>query len=109
MNGALPYALAGVGLMIIGAWALVLRPHLVSKVLAANILSSGVFVVLVAAGTLKGGAPDPVPRAMVITGIVVAVSVTALALALVLRIADASGKATLPEDRDRDLRPDEAS
>jgi multicomponent Na+:H+ antiporter subunit C len=40
---------------------------------------------------MGGGAVDPVPQAMVITGIVVAISATALALALVLRIANATG------------------
>jgi len=84
---------------VIGLWALVLRAHLIRKVLALNVMGSGVFLVLVGAGA----APDPVPQAMVITGIVVTVSATALALALVLRIDTATGKPTLPEDRERDL------
>jgi multicomponent Na+:H+ antiporter subunit C len=45
---------------------------------------------------------------MVITGIVVAVAATALALALLLRIANATGKPTLPEDAERNLMDDEA-
>jgi multicomponent Na+:H+ antiporter subunit C len=38
---------------------------------------------------------DPVPHALVITGIVVAFSATALAVALLLRLYDSTGQATL--------------
>jgi multicomponent Na+:H+ antiporter subunit C len=38
---------------------------------------------------------DPVPQALVITGIVVAFSATALAIALLLRIFGQTGQATL--------------
>jgi len=62
-------------------------------------LGSGVFLMLVAlGGRTPGNVPDPVPHAMVITGIVVAVSATALALALVLRVQAATGRAELPEE-----------
>jgi multicomponent Na+:H+ antiporter subunit C len=100
------FALAGLGLLVIGAWALVLRAHLIRKVLAINIMGSGAFLILVGAGSTGDGV-DPVPQAMVITGIVVAISATALALALVLRIANATGKPALPEDRERDLMDEE--
>jgi multicomponent Na+:H+ antiporter subunit C len=108
MSGGLLFACAGLGLLVIGAWALVLRAHLIRKVLAINIMGSGAFLILVGAGSSGGGAVDPVPQAMVITGIVVAISATALALALVLRIANATGKPALPEDRERDLMYEEA-
>lgn len=103
MNSALLYAGAGLGLLLVGVWALVLRAHLLRKVLAINVMGSGAFLLLVGAGAMGGGPVDPVPQAMVITGIVVSISATALALALVLRIAYATGKAALPEDRERDL------
>lgn len=108
MNGALMFALGGLGLLVIGAWALVLRAHLIRKVLAINVMGSGVFLILVGAPASAGGI-DPVPQAMVITGIVVAISATALALALVLRIAHATGKPALPEDRERDLMDEEVN
>jgi multicomponent Na+:H+ antiporter subunit C len=38
---------------------------------------------------------DPVPQALVITGIVVAFAATALAVALLLRLFKSSGEATL--------------
>jgi multicomponent Na+:H+ antiporter subunit C len=107
MSSGLLFALGGLGLVVIGAWALVLRAHLIRKVLAINIMGSGAFLILVGAGAMGGGEVDPVPQAMVITGIVVAISATALALALVLRIANATGKPALPEDRERDLMDEE--
>ena len=91
------YALTGVGLFTLGLYALIKHRHLLRKILAINVMGSGVFLVLVALSTRVQQAPDPVPHAMVITGIVVAISATALALALMLRLRDASGQAALPE------------
>lgn len=95
------FALGGLGLILIGLWALVLHAHLLRKVLALNVMSSGVFVLLVGSGMLDPATRDPVPQAMVLTGIVVALASTALALSLVLRLARATGLPCLPEDRDR--------
>ena len=107
MNSGALFACTGLGLLVIGAWALALRAHLIRKVLAINIMGSGAFLMLVGGGAMGGGSVDPVPQAMVITGIVVAVSATALALALVLRLAHVTGKAALPEDQERDLQDEE--
>ncbi len=93
------YALTGIGLFTLGLYALIVHAHLLRKILAINVMGSGVFLVLVAlAARNQGVAPDPVPHAMVITGIVVAVSATALALALMLQISDTTGRVTLPEE-----------
>jgi multicomponent Na+:H+ antiporter subunit C len=97
MSHGLLFACAGLGLLATGLWALVLRRHLLRKVLAINIMGSGVFLVLVGTGQMGAGDTDAVPQAMVITGIVVTISATALALSLVLRIANKTGKAELPE------------
>lgn len=107
MTSGLVFALTGAGLLVIGGWALALRAHLIRKILAINVMGSGAFLMLVGSGTPASGAPDPVPQAMVITGIVVAISATALALALVLRIANTTGKPALPEDAERDLMDEE--
>ena len=99
MNSILLYALAGVGLFTLGLYALIVHAHLLRKILAINVMGSGVFLVLVSLGGRTAGAsPDPVPHAMVITGIVVAVSATALALALMLRLQAETGRAQLPEE-----------
>lgn len=93
------YALVGIGLFFIGLFALGVRRHLLPRILALNIMGSGVFVVLVALAR-SSGEVDPVPHAMVITGIVVAVSATALALRLMLRVTHATGSAHLPDNGD---------
>ncbi len=94
------YASAGVGLFILGVYGLIVYRHLLRKILALNIIGSGVFLVMVSlsARTYEGIPPDPAPHAMIITGIVVAVSATALALALMLRIFYQTGLTNLPED-----------
>ena len=88
------FALAGIALFGIGLRALILREHLLRKVLAVNLMGSGTFLVLVA----PAAPGDPVPQAMVITGIVVAVSASALALNLMLKVRAATGRAALGDD-----------
>lgn len=100
MNAAYFYALVGGGLFCLGLHALIAYTHLLRKILAINVMASGVFLVLVAlARRTAAGAPDAVPHAMVITGIVVAVSATALALILMLKLSRETGRATLTDDR----------
>jgi len=55
-----------------------------------------VFLILVGLGQ-RDGAVDPVPQAMVLAGIVVAIAATALALAR--QLLELSGRMQLPEDR----------
>ncbi len=100
MSAAFLYSLVGVGLFCLGLYALIVHAHLLRKILALNVMGTGVFLVLVALAKRAGDAPpDAVPQAMIITGIVVAVSATALALALMLRLSAQSGRAELPDDR----------
>lgn len=100
MNAVFLYALVGVGLFCLGLYALIVHAHLLRKILALNVMGSGVFLVLVALARRTGAAhPDAVPHAMVITGIVVAVSATALALTLMLRVAAETGSAELHDDQ----------
>ncbi len=105
MSAALLYALAGAALFAIGLAGLLLQPHLLRKILAFNILGSGAFLILVGLGQRDGGV-DPVPQAMVLTGIVVAVAATALALALARQLLDLSGQMGLPENDDPPERAD---
>ncbi|MCW9013146.1 MAG: cation:proton antiporter subunit C [Gammaproteobacteria bacterium] len=99
MTTASLYALVGVGLFSLGLYTLIARAHLLRKILAINVMGSGVFLLLVALARRSGAAPDPVPHAMVITGIVVAVSATALALAMMLKLYMETGHAELPDDQ----------
>ena len=99
MNNIYLYTIVGAGLFSLGLYALIIHRHLLRKILAINIMGSGVFLILVAlAARTQGRVPDPVPHAMVITGIVVAVSATALALALVLRVRSETGNTELPDE-----------
>ncbi len=100
MNSTLLYALVGLGLFCLGLHALIVQIHLLRKILAINIMGSGVFMVLVALAT-RSETADPVPAAMVITGIVVAVSATALALMLMLKVSAATGRAELDDEREK--------
>ncbi len=94
MTAASLYAICGLALFGIGFYAVVVRSHRLRKVLAMNVMSSGVFLVFVAlAYRTPHASPDPVPHAMVLTGVVVAVSATAVALSLVRRIHGAAGDA----------------
>jgi multicomponent Na+:H+ antiporter subunit C len=96
------YTVAGVALFCVGFYGLIVRPHLLHKVIGLNIMSSGTFLVLVGiARRIPGESPDPLPHAMVLTGIVVTVSATAFALALIKRIFSETGAVTL-EDADAD-------
>lgn len=106
MNGAALYALAGVALVGLGLYGLSVQAHLLRKLLAVNILGSGVFLVLVSLGSRPGAPPDPVPHAMVITGIVVAVSATALGLVLMLKVAGATGRPSLDASEREDGGPE---
>lgn len=100
MNTVSLYALVGVGLFSLGLYALIVHAHLLRKILAINVMGSGIFLVLVALARRSGEAqPDAVPQAMVITGIVVAVSATALALTLMLKLSAESGRAELSDDQ----------
>ena len=93
-----PFFGSGVLLFVLGLHALVTRPHLLIRVLAFNVMGSGTFMVLLSAAARSLGTPDPMPQALVITGIVVAVSATAVALALMLRLYPALAGAGLPAD-----------
>ena len=53
------------------------------RIIAINVMGNGVFLVFITlAARVAGDRPDPVPHAMVLTGIVVAVCATGLALIL---------------------------
>ncbi len=91
------YLLTGIILFVLGAAYLAIHPKLMGKIMAINIAGSGVFLVFIAAANrVSNEMPDPVPHAMVLTGIVVAVSATAVALAFVskLQASDEHDKST---------------
>lgn len=98
MNAATLFGLIAAVLIGLGLFGLIVNPHPLRKILAFNVIGSGVFLLFGAiarrgAGAGLGG--DPVPQALLITGIVVAFSATALAVALLLRLFEETGSVTL--------------
>ena len=96
MSSAMLFALVGILLFAVGVAGLILRRHLLRKILAFNIMGSGTFLLLVGLAQ-RDGTSDPVPQAMVLTGIVVAIAATALALALARRLLNVTGRMRLPK------------
>jgi len=99
MSTGLIFACAGAVLFAMGVAGVVLLDHLLRRILAFNLMGSGAFLVLVGLAQ-RDGTVDPVPHAMVLTGIVVAVAATALALALARRLFAQTGGYTLPRNGD---------
>jgi multicomponent Na+:H+ antiporter subunit C len=102
--------LTGFLLILIGIWAILSRKHLIRIVIGFSIIDTGINLVIVAIGYVKGktapiidkavsladgarsGADavnkvvDPVPSALVLTAIVIGLAVTALMLAYTIRM-----------------------
>jgi multicomponent Na+:H+ antiporter subunit C len=101
MSVATVFGLAASAAAGLGLYGLITNAQPLRKLLAFNLLGSGVFVffgVVARRGATTEFGADPVPQALVITGIVVAFSATALAIALLLRLFQATGSTTLRAD-----------
>ena len=107
MNDPTLFGLCGAALVGLGLYGLLCQPGALRKILAFNLIGSGVFLlfgvialrgggVLTAAG--RGIDGDPVPQALIITGLVVAFAATSIAVALLLRLAETSGRTTLENE-----------
>lgn len=112
-----PYFVA-VLLFCIGIYTILSRTNLMKKIIGVNIMGNGIFLLLISAGNIKGGiAPivphggelaegafyiNPVPAALVLTGIVVSLSVTAFALSVVVKLYEYYG--TIESDQILEIR-----
>lgn len=98
-----PYFFAVI-LLAIGAFTVLTCSNLFKKLIGINIMESAIFIMFVAAGDIRGGVVptldgtnsaalfvNPLPSALMLTGIVVSVSVTAFALALIVRLYKSYG------------------
>ena len=104
---------ASVVLFCIGLYCVLTKNNLIKKFIGLNIMETSVFAFIVALGVVDGGdAPimgagarppftNPIPQALILTGIVVAVSTTALALSLIIRIHEHCG--TIEADELREM------
>lgn len=86
MSSALLYSMTGVGLFAIGLLGIVIASHIMRKVLALNVMGVGIFILLITLAKQSESVIDPLPHAMVLTGIVIAAAGTALALNLMVRL-----------------------
>jgi multicomponent Na+:H+ antiporter subunit C len=101
MTPAVLAGLVGAAVVGLGLYGLIVDPQPLRKLLAFNLIGSGVFLIfgiVARRGAAAGFEFDPVPQAMVITGIVVAFAASALAVALLLRLAETSKEVTLDPD-----------
>jgi len=109
-----PYIVSAI-LFVIGAVVVLTRSNLFKKLIGINIMESGIFLMFIASGNIRGGATpilgdtppngpiiNPLPSALMLTGIVVSVSVTAFALALIVRLYQSYG--TVESERIIELR-----
>ena len=97
MSSTTIFGIAAAIVFSMGLYGVVVVPDLLRKLIALNVMGSSVFLVFVVVAG-RAGAPDPVPHAMVLTGIVVTVGGTGLAIALLRRRMSDGGPAHLPED-----------
>lgn len=91
------YFLFAILLFLIGFYTMLTHPNLVKKVIGLNIMETSVFLLFVSGGYVAGGrAPiveggeeiyvNPLPHALILTAIVIAISITALLLSLIVKI-----------------------
>jgi multicomponent Na+:H+ antiporter subunit C len=95
MNAATVFGLCGAAAVGLGLFGAIVDPQALRKILALNVLGAGVFLffgVVARRGAAAGFGGDPVPQALVITGMVVAFAATALAVGLLLRLFQTAGR-----------------
>ncbi len=92
------YYFVAMVLFVIGLHTMLTHSNMIKKVMGMNIMETGIFLFFVSIGYVRGGrAPiiaeeggllyiNPLPSALILTGIVVAVSVTAYALSLIVKL-----------------------
>ncbi len=84
-------------IFLVGFWIMLTHSNLIKKIIGMNIMETAIFLFFVAIGYVQGGAApildqqgvsyvNPLPSALILTGIVVSVSVTAFALSLVVKL-----------------------
>jgi multicomponent Na+:H+ antiporter subunit C len=89
-------AYLAIALVVVGVWGLIRQRNLIKKIIALNILNSALVILFIYRASLTGttapildesrlGVVDPLPQALMLTGIVIGVCVTALALTLIVR------------------------
>lgn len=101
-----------VSVIIFGVGTLIVltQPNLIKKVIGLNIMTNAIFLFFIALGNIEGGAApivdpaspaplyiNPLPSALILTGIVVGFSTTAFALALIVKLYSFYGTVNAPD------------
>lgn len=98
MNTVTIFGLYGALAVGLGLYGVITNPQPLRKIIAFNLLGSGVFLlfgVIARRGATAEFGSDPVLQALIITGVVVAFAATALAVAMLLQLFRSTGSATL--------------
>ena len=103
MSSVTLFGLCGAALVGLGLFGLIVQPGVLRKILAFNLLGSGVLLLfgVIArrgGGAVAGSGSDPVPQALIITALVVAFAATVLAVALLRRLVQETGRESLDTD-----------
>ncbi|MCK7473298.1 MAG: NADH-quinone oxidoreductase subunit K [Rhodopseudomonas palustris] len=103
MTAVTLFGLCGAALVGLGLYGLIVLPGALRRIVAFNLLGSGVFLLFGVIARRGGGVigetgSDPVPQALIITGLVVAFAATALAVALLRRLLQETGRDDWDED-----------
>jgi multicomponent Na+:H+ antiporter subunit C len=109
MSGVTVFGLCAAAAVGLGLYGLITHPQPLRKIIAFNLLGSGVFLlfgIIGRRGAAAGLGNDPVPQALVITGVVVAFAATALAIVLLLRLFQSAGSTTLHSGATRGIGAD---
>lgn len=101
------YYFVSMVLFLVGLHTMLANPNLIKKIMGLNIMETGVFLFFISVGYVSGGRIpimnvnqarepagqfiNPLPSALILTGIVIAVSLTAFALSLVIRMYEFYG------------------
>lgn len=104
MSATTLFGLTAAALIGIGLYGIVVHPQPLRKLVSFSVVGSGAFLLFGAfarRGAAAGLLADPVPQALLITGIVVAFSASALAVMLLVRLHDL--------DRNTSLEPGDAA
>jgi len=108
---------ASVVLFVIGFYTMLVHSNMIKKIIGLNIMETGIFLLFVSLGYVTGGRPpivdhsvdvvyvNPLPTALILTGIVVAVSVTSFALALCVKLYGYYGTLDADEIMERRSNP----
>lgn len=104
-------------LMMTGFYIVIAHGNLIRKMVGLTIFQTSVFIMIISAGYVSGGAPpllsyksdlyaNPLTHVLILTAIVVGVATTAVGLALIVRIREAYG--TIEEDEINDIDQEES-